>query len=237
MHLGAYGAVSVNTLSPWAILFELFSVIAGEFTSKDFTDFVNFIGARQLFTAGHAPGSNGKVKRANRTIVELATSLLISASMPKGFWAEASATVVYVLNRMRNVTGANMSPEKLWTSLKRAWGSFAMVHIENPSLRHKFNRKAVPGRFIGYAEGTRAYRIALLPHMTQVVESRNVMFDEASVLPAGKYYPNHYGTAQAVDTAQAAEEEDERILIPDGGSLSNTNHHVTEKTPYDETDY
>ena len=190
-----------------------FSDQGGEFTSHEFRDFARSIGARQLFTVGHAPESNGKVERANRTIVELATSLLIASTMPKSLWADASATVVHVMNRVRNVRGMNKSPEELWTGAKpkvahlRAWGCLAMVHIEDKRLQTKFNRKAVPGRFIGYSEVTRGYRVAILPHLREVVESRNVTFDEASVLPGGRYHPDHYAGHHTRNTSEDTGEE------------------------------
>ena len=197
-----------------------FSDQGGEFSSHEFRDFARSIGARQLFTAGHAPESNGKVERTNRTIVELATSLLVASSMPKSLWAEASATAVHVMNRVRNVRGLNQSPEELWTGMKprvdhfRAWGCLAMVHVEDRRLQSKFSRKAIPGRFVGYSEVTRAYRIAIHPQLSHIVESRNVTFDEGSVLPGGRYYPDHYDEKMVDDDhSEDSDPEDQSIPV------------------------
>ena len=44
--------------------------------------------SRQL-TAGYSPQQNGVAERKNRTIMNLARSIMVEKEVPKGFWAEA----------------------------------------------------------------------------------------------------------------------------------------------------
>lgn len=66
----------------------------GEFTSNDFDNFCEMYGIRRELTAPYTPQKNGVAERKNRTIVEMARSMLTAAGLPKQFWAEAVATSV-----------------------------------------------------------------------------------------------------------------------------------------------
>jgi hypothetical protein len=50
-------------------------------------------------TAGYTSQQNGIAERKNRTIVEMARSMLKDKEMPNDFWAKAVNTAVYILNR------------------------------------------------------------------------------------------------------------------------------------------
>ncbi|KAM3310132.1 hypothetical protein ACQJBY_031052 [Aegilops geniculata] len=71
----------------------------GEFTSNKFNDYCEKIGLKRFFTAPYMPQQNGVVERRNRTVVDMARSLLKSKNLPGTFWGEAVSTAVYLLNR------------------------------------------------------------------------------------------------------------------------------------------
>jgi transposase InsO family protein len=56
-------------------------------------------GIKRHITASYTPQQNGVAERKNRTIVEMAKSMLKGKGLPNMFWAEAVATAVYLLNR------------------------------------------------------------------------------------------------------------------------------------------
>ena len=70
----------------------------GEFTSKKFEAFCEEQGIRHSLTTPYSPQQNGVAERKNRTILNMARSMLKQKQMPKTFWAEAVDSVIYILN-------------------------------------------------------------------------------------------------------------------------------------------
>ena len=66
----------------------------GEFTSKEFLEFCEANGIRRPFTVPRSPQQNGVTERKNRTILDMARSMLKSKRLPKEFWAEPVACAV-----------------------------------------------------------------------------------------------------------------------------------------------
>ena len=70
----------------------------GEFISKEFNVFCKEEGIQRELTAPYAPEQNGIAKRKNRTIVDMARSMLQARRLLIQFWAEAVTTSIYLLN-------------------------------------------------------------------------------------------------------------------------------------------
>ena len=66
----------------------------GEYTSTQFEEYLKAEGIRHELTVPKTPQQNGVAERLNRTLVEMARSMLLDAKLPKKFWAEAVSTVV-----------------------------------------------------------------------------------------------------------------------------------------------
>src|SRR3954462_4293252 len=64
----------------------------GEFTSNEFNDYCEKIGIKRFLTTPYTPQQNGVVERHNRTVVDMARSLLKSKNMQGSFWGEAVTT-------------------------------------------------------------------------------------------------------------------------------------------------
>ncbi|KAE8696015.1 hypothetical protein F3Y22_tig00110678pilonHSYRG00437 [Hibiscus syriacus] len=71
----------------------------GEFTSREFQEFCEANGIRRPMTVPRSPQQNGVAERKNRTILDMARSMLKSKKLPKEFWAEAVACAVYLTNQ------------------------------------------------------------------------------------------------------------------------------------------
>ena len=137
----------------------------GEYVSKAFQDFCDAKGIKREFTAPYNPPQNGVAKRMNRTIQEKIRSMLSNASLPNGFWAEALATAVHLINRSPNKKLESKVAEEVWSgkppSYKhlRVFGCKAFCHTSK-----EFQDKLAPNSkkcvFLGYGEpGEMGYRL------------------------------------------------------------------------------
>ncbi|CAL9003549.1 unnamed protein product [Prunus brigantina] len=61
----------------------------GEYTSHEFQEFCASMGMERQLTIAHSPQQNGVAERRNRTICEMARSMMTEKGMPVIFWAEA----------------------------------------------------------------------------------------------------------------------------------------------------
>ncbi|CAN6200243.1 unnamed protein product [Urochloa humidicola] len=155
----------------------------GEFTSAEFTRYCEEEGVERHFSAPYTPQQNGVVERRNQTVLATARALLKQRKMPARYWGEAVSTAVFLLNRAPTKSLDGKTPYEAWTGKKpsvsflRTFGCLAYAKIVKPSAS-KLEDRSRPLVFIGYASGTKAYRL-LDPATGKVTVSRDVIFDEA----------------------------------------------------------
>lgn len=159
-----------------------------EFTNRKLEDHLKRLGIRHQTTADYTPEQNGLAERVNRTIVERARCMLFEANLPKVFWAEATATAVYLINRSPT-KGHSVTPEEVWSGRKpnlahvRVFGSKVMAHVPKPK-RKKWDAKAFECILTGFDEDTKAYRL-WDPKSKKIIKSRDVTFvSEAGEKPS-----------------------------------------------------
>ena len=70
-----------------------------EFENLEFKYFCEDYGITHQFSAPRTPQQNGVVERKNKTLIEMARSMLCENGLPKYFWAEAVNIACYVTNR------------------------------------------------------------------------------------------------------------------------------------------
>ena len=86
------------------------------------------------FSAPRTPQQNGVVERKNRTLQEIARTMLNENGLPKYFWAEAVNTACYVVNRAHIRSILKRTPYELWKgklpniSYFHAFGCKCFVH-------------------------------------------------------------------------------------------------------------
>ncbi|KAL4377627.1 hypothetical protein GQ457_02G041370 [Hibiscus cannabinus] len=154
----------------------------GEFTSKDFWMFCEENGIHRELTSPYTPEQNGVAERKNRTVVEMARSMLQEKGLPNHFWGEAVATAVYILNISPTRAVPNQTPYEVWTGRRprvshlRIFGCVAYTLINTP-IRSKLDNKALKCVFVGYCNNSKAYRL-FNPLSGKIVISRNVIFNE-----------------------------------------------------------
>ncbi len=89
--------------------------------------------------------------------------MLNEKNLPNYFWAEAIATVVYIMNRTPTATVHGMTPEEKFigkipdVSHLRVFGCIAYVHVPDEK-RSKLDPKAEKCIFIGYSLEQKGYR-------------------------------------------------------------------------------
>ena len=76
----------------------------GEFTSNAFIRFCTENGIRRELANTGSPWENGVVERKNRTVVEMARTMLEHRELPRSLWAEAASTSVHIINRSPTAT-------------------------------------------------------------------------------------------------------------------------------------
>ena len=70
----------------------------GEYVSNKFDSYLKEEGIHHELTVPKIPEQNGVAERLNRTLVEIARSMLLDAKLPKKYWGEAVCTAVYLKN-------------------------------------------------------------------------------------------------------------------------------------------
>ncbi|MCO5581974.1 hypothetical protein L7F22_035863 [Adiantum nelumboides] len=108
----------------------------GEYVLRAFQDFCESKGIKQELTAFYNPSQNGVVERMNRTIQEKVKSMLSNAQLPNGFWVEAVASAVHLINRtLSKVLEKYSMAEMAWSGKKpsykhiRVFGCEAYNHV------------------------------------------------------------------------------------------------------------
>ena len=133
-------------------------------------------------TTPYSPEQNGVVEQKNRTVVEMARSMLQEKGVPNQFWAEAVVTSVHLLNLSPTKVVIHQTPFEAWMDRKpavsylRIFGCIAYALV-NSQFRHKLDEKSEKCIFIGYCTQSKAYRL-YNPLSRKILIRRDVVFDE-----------------------------------------------------------
>ncbi|GJT94665.1 putative ribonuclease H-like domain-containing protein [Tanacetum coccineum] len=125
----------------------------------------------------------------NRTLIEVARTMLADLKLPTTFWVEAVNTACYVQNRVLVIKPHNKTPYELFLGRKPALSFMrpfgCPVTILN-TIDHlgKFDGKADEGFFVGYSTNSKAFRV--FNSRTRIVEENlHVKFSEDTPNIAG----------------------------------------------------
>lgn len=158
----------------------------GEYMGNEFKNYLKKHGIQHQLTAPYSPQQNGVAERFNRTVIEMAKTMLHNANLPYSFWAEAIYTATYIRNRCisRALDNKSITPEEIWTGFKpsvnhlRTFGCDAYALTND--YRHKLEPKAKKYIFVGYSIESKAYRL-WCPERRKIIISRDVKFNENSI--------------------------------------------------------
>lgn len=153
----------------------------GEYVARSLKEFLLQKGIRHEMTVPYTPQQNGVAERLNRTLMERVLAMLNDAGLPDSLWAEALKTANEIRNRSP-AAGKDRTPweyvhgDKPDVSFFRVFGATAYAHTPK-DLRDKLQPHSRKGRFVGYDDLRKGYRI-LLDGNKEVIISRDVLFFE-----------------------------------------------------------
>jgi hypothetical protein len=154
----------------------------GEFTSKEFMDYCSSHGIKRQFSVARTPQQNRVVERKNKTIQEMARTMLMDSKLTNIFWTQEVHTIVHIQNRVMLRNNTNKTPYELWkgrpTNVKhfRFFGSKCYIKREDGRMGN-FDSHVDKGILVGYSSTTKAYKCYNI-RLSKVVESINVTIDE-----------------------------------------------------------
>jgi hypothetical protein len=155
-----------------------------EFMNSQIEGFLEEEGIKHEFSSPYTPQQNGVVERKNRTLLDMARTMLDEYKTPDRFWAEAINTACYSINwlylhRILKKTSYDLlTGKKPNVSYFRVFGSKCFILVKR-GRKSKFTPKTVEGFLLGYDSNTRAYRV--FNKSTRLVEvSCDIVFDETN---------------------------------------------------------
>ncbi|KAG8473091.1 hypothetical protein CXB51_035032 [Gossypium anomalum] len=128
-------------------------------------------GIVRYLTIRHTPQQNGVAERMNRTIMEKVRYMLSNANLPKSFWAEATSTACFLINRSPSVAIEKKTPQEVWSgnpanySDLKIFGCPTYAHVDNGQLEPR----SIKCVFLGYKAGVKGYKL-WRPEKRKIVE-------------------------------------------------------------------
>ena len=114
----------------------------------------------------------------------MACSMMKAKQMPMEFWGEAVSTAVFILSRLPTKALEGGTPYEAWqgrqpnVAFLRTFGCIG--HVKNTkSFLGKLDDRSTPTVFLGYEDGSKAYRL-YDPEGGKVVVSRDMVFNKAA---------------------------------------------------------
>src|SRR3954464_4374358 len=179
----------------------------GEFENGSFEEFFKENGIAHDFSCPRTPQQNGVVERKNRTLQEMARTMINETNMAKHFWAEAINTACYIQNRISIRPILNKTPYELWKNKKpnisyfHPFGCICFI-LNTKDHLGKFDSKAQKCLLLGYSERSKGYRVYNTETLI-VEESINIRFDDKLGSEKPKQVDNFAG--YDIDISEAVE--------------------------------
>jgi hypothetical protein len=138
-------------------------------------------GIRHQFSAKYTPQSNGLVERKNRTLIDMARSMLSEYNVSHSFWAEAINTACFYSNCLYCYQFLEKTPYEILNGRKlniayfRVFGCQLYI-LKKGTRLSKFEKKCDEGFLLGYSTTSKAYIVCNLAS-SSLKEVHDVEFD------------------------------------------------------------
>ena len=86
-----------------------------ELCSKNFNAYCKSKGIVRHYTVPYTPQHNSVAERMNRTTISKARYMLSNAGLHRRFWAEATSTACYLINRSPSIAIDKKTPIEIWS--------------------------------------------------------------------------------------------------------------------------
>ncbi|GJX92428.1 putative ribonuclease H-like domain-containing protein [Tanacetum coccineum] len=220
-----------------------------EFKNRIMNEFCEMKGIGREFSVARTPQQNGVAERKNRTLIEVARTMLADSKLPTTFWAEAVNTACYVQNRVLVIKPYNKTPYELFLGRKptlsfmRPFGCHVTI-LNNLDHLGKFDGKSDDGFFVGYSINSKAFRV--FNTRTKIVEENlhinflenkpnvartgpNWLFDIDTLTMSMNYQPifvrnqtnGHASTKANIDARQAGKKTSSKDEVADDARKKN----------------
>jgi hypothetical protein len=158
-----------------------------KFKNLQVEEYLEEEGIKHEFSAPYTPQQNGVVERKNRTLIDMARTMLGEFKTPERFWSEAVNTACHAINRLylhrllKKTSYELLTGNKPNVSYFRVFGSKCYILVKK-GRNSKFAPKVVEGFLLGYDSNTKMYRV--FNKSSGLVEiSSDVVFDETNGSP------------------------------------------------------
>lgn len=213
---------------------------AKEFKSTEFKQVMRKYNIIQEFSTEYCPEQNGRIERQNRTVVEMARTMLAAADLPLNLWGEASNTAALIRNFIPLDRLEGRTPWEIWHGTKpninflRVFGSKAYALIEGQ--RNKFAQKSEQLILVGFEPQQKAYRL-WEPGTRRVVIRRNVEIIEPTcqqmvIVVGDKSELNPSATASKDELKPTNNEQEEEDSTEDNDTQESTQDN-TQRRKYE----
>ncbi|KAE8976384.1 Copia protein [Phytophthora rubi] len=192
----------------------------GEYTSKRFNRFCALHGIVHQTSAPYSPQQNGLAERMNRTLAEMARAMMHYMEVDRQWWGEAVMTAAHIVNRVPNTARRDKSPFEVLTGMQpvldylRVFGAHGYVHLDK-SKRTKWDARSHRCIFLGYADGSKAYRVWDCEDQ-RLVKTRTVILDERAPARYRDVILVHDGDGQ--QQRQVTVEDDDEFVPSDAST-------------------
>ncbi|KAG8068859.1 hypothetical protein GUJ93_ZPchr0005g15577 [Zizania palustris] len=155
-----------------------------EFKNTNIEDYCDDLGIKHELSATYSPQQNGVVERKNRTLIEMARTMLDEYSVSDSFWAKAINTSCHASNRLYLHRLLKKTSYELLIGRKpniayfRVFGCKCYIYRKCVRLT-KFESRCDEGFLLGYASNSKAYRV-YNKNKGIVEETSDVQFDETN---------------------------------------------------------
>ena len=181
------------------------------------------------------PPQNGVSDRSNRSLIDLARTMLVDSQMNRTFWEEATLFACTVLNATTMVKDTNKSAFEIFHRRKPYFGKFhpfgtkCTILDQNPE-RKKYQATGLQGRLVGLNTGVFGYRV-WIPGTRKIVVTKNLTFEKKSPLDVITEKPPLAATTENRIFEEGAEEPSSGSTEPTAAGSVNGDDVITESPP------